>query len=86
MIFDAHTHWDFQHERNKEGIEYVQSLGVEKIIAFGPGFSPYSHNSREPNSNLADFAANYPDFMYPVATVSPAMGDEAVENLRWSIT
>ncbi len=86
MIFDAHTHWDFQHKRNEEGIKYVQSLGVGKIIAFGPGFGPNSHDSRQPNADLADFAGNYPGFMYPVATVSPAMGTEAVENLRWSVT
>ena len=37
MIFDSHTHWDSRHERNEEGIRHIQSLGVEKIIAFGPG-------------------------------------------------
>ncbi|MCK4625158.1 MAG: amidohydrolase family protein [Phycisphaerae bacterium] len=86
MIFDAHTHWDFQHERNEEGIRYAKSLGVEKIIAFGPGFGPNSHNSRQPNEDLATFAEKYPGFMYPVATVSPAMGAQAVEDLRWAIT
>jgi predicted TIM-barrel fold metal-dependent hydrolase len=85
MIFDAHTHWNLLDKRNEEGIRYARSVGVEKIIAFGPGFSPRSHDTREPNRNLAEFARGYPGFVYPVATVSPAIGREAVDDLRWAI-
>jgi len=85
MIIDAHTHFDPLDVRNPLGIEYAKSVGIEKIINLGFHYDPRSSHYKEWNNDLCNFAQKNKGIIYPVASVDPMLGKEAIEIFRWAI-
>lgn len=86
MIIDFHTHllggkqFNIGVRAGERAIEVMDRYGLDKAVLFT--VDGFWGDYREDNTYLAKQSAEFPDRLFPFATVNPRDGQQAVDELR----